>query len=583
MEIEIRNFLGIKEANIPLLDSVLAVIGHNASGKTSIAIAIAGILSRNSNPLGLGSSAKPYMHDSSDHGEVVLRGEESMELRRWILEERGIRVLADVEEDCDKHALGLTDFIALPTKYRAQAWEQAFLPPPKELVSMLGEELGQQIAQEAQVEEVLRELRVREWNDVATIYASKARESKRQWSEITGAGAWGSNKADQWFPKGWKSEWDAVTPAESRTRLEESRELVRMAQVSQAIGEADSERAAAAAAEIPSLEKELLVHKENLREATEKLVLANSHFGGIRDEGITLKSELQSHEESKPEREHSVPCPSCGESLVIGPGQRLSRAKDESAFEAHIQAWSMGREKLLAQLNGLRDQAKKVKIEEVLPAEQLVQDIRKKHFSAAGLLSVAQRDSKLGEGTVVTEEDQRRQSEAEQAVDDARIAAELIGRKVNSRNAHLSALNYASIAAALGSKGIRTRAMRGRMDELKENLQEISEVTSWPKVELDSTYAVLINGRYGVVTASSEKWRARFMLQCSIALVKKEKRVIADGADILDQTEAPRFFRLCEWLVSHKVYPIVCATGTITGLPPSWKVVHVANGEGGEA
>ena len=581
MEIEIRNFLGVKEVNIPLLDDVLAVIGPNASCKTSIAVAIAGILSRNPNPLGMGTSAKPYMHDGSDHGEVVLRGEDSMEIRRWILEERGIRVLADIQDDCDKHALGLTDFIGLPTKFRAQAWEQAFLPAPKELVAMLGEDLKEQISAEVQVEEVLRELRSREWNDVATIYASKAREAKREWSGITGEGAWGTKKADHWSPKGWNSEWDSVTPAEARTRLEESREKVRMSQVSEAIAEADSARAAAAASEIPSLEKEMAVNSEILRAAQQELLVSQSKYSGIRDKGIAIKSELERHEVSKPAREDSVPCPSCGDALVIGPGNKLSRAKDDSAFEVHLQAWSIGREKLQSELEGLRDQAKQLKISEIRPIEGKIDDARGKHVSAASLLSSAKRDVALGEGKVVTEEDQRRASEAEQEVEDARIASELINKKVRAHNAHMSALNYATIAAALGSKGIRSRAMRDRMDELKRHLQEISEVTHWPKVELDSTYAVMINGRYGVVSAASEKWRARFMLQCAIALVKGENRVIGDGADILDQTSAPQLFRLCGWLKERLVYPIICATGTIVGIPPSWKVVHVADGEGG--
>ena len=579
MEIEIRNFLGIKEAHIPLVKGPCIVIGPNASGKTSIATAIAGILSRNHNPLGLGTTAKPYINDEADHGEVVLRGPDAMEYRRWILEERGIRIIADVEKDCNIHALGLTDFINLSTKARAETWEQAFLPPNKVLIEMVGKDLKEQIAQETVVEDVLRHLRTSRWTDVHTIFAHKAREAKQEWQGYTGV-HYGSKKADLWTPQPWRSEWDNITPAEARSQLEAAREMVRMRQIGQAVQEADTARAKAAKMEIPGLEKEVNDFSHRLSEERKVLSVSEKKYNVIRDEGIKVKSEHESHDRSKPEREHTVPCPACGDALVIGPGDTLSRAKDESAFEAHMQAWEMGRESLWNKLEALRAQARVIKVEEIIPQGKVVAELQKKHSAASSLLTIARRDSKMEDSEVFTEADVKALAAAEQAVEDAQSAAQGINRKTNAHNAHMSVLNYSSIAVALGPKGVRSRAMQENMNLVKKYLHHMAESFVWPRVELDSTYAVMVNGRYGALCSGSERWRARFMIQCAIALAKKETRVIADGADILDQVGAEQMFSLCDWLKTRGVYAIVCATGTISGVPSSWEMVRVSGGVG---
>ena len=141
MEIKITNFLGVASVSIPLTTVPVAVIGHNACGKTSIATAIAAILSRNYNPLSIGPTKRPYMRDDADNGEVTLVGEGGSIFRQWVLLEKGIRVLPGGPEDISKHVLGLIDFIAAPAKYRVEAWETCFLPEPKTLVEMVGNEL----------------------------------------------------------------------------------------------------------------------------------------------------------------------------------------------------------------------------------------------------------------------------------------------------------------------------------------------------------------------------------------------------------------------------------------------------------
>ena len=217
---------------------------------------MAGILGRNTNPLGLGKSKRPYLNDGADSGEVVLRGAPAgEEYRRWTLQDQNMLVLDDAA-DTSGDVLGLTDFMALSPQERVKTWEGCFLPDGKTLVAMVGTNLRDQIARKAMVEEVLEMLKIKKWPEVEAVFGHKMTEAKRTWERISGE-KYGTVKADRWNPPAWKSVLDTVTPAEASTRLEEAKEAHRMAHAMQAVSESDMARASEATANIPQLEREL--------------------------------------------------------------------------------------------------------------------------------------------------------------------------------------------------------------------------------------------------------------------------------------------------------------------------------------
>ena len=82
MRIDIRNILGIERAEINLPPGgIVEVIGPNASGKSSVAVAAQAVLTQEINPLGAPApqSKRVYLHDGAedceanlvDNGEVV--------------------------------------------------------------------------------------------------------------------------------------------------------------------------------------------------------------------------------------------------------------------------------------------------------------------------------------------------------------------------------------------------------------------------------------------------------------------------------------------------------------------------------
>lgn len=576
MEIQITNFLGIEQVAIPLGVPV-AVTGPNASGKTSLATACAGILAQNDNPLGLGATKRPYMRDSADSGEVLLTDEHGTIYRHWRLMEKGIRVLPDSPDSLSKHVLGLTDFIGIPPKHRVEAWESCFLPAPKELVSMVSSELEKQISRSAVLDEVLGLLRLRKWTDCEAVFSHKAREAKQEWQRIAGE-TWGSKKADGWTPTGWRSDLDAVTPAECRTRIEEAREALRLVQTGQAVHESEIERARQVAVEIPSIVKELEGRTEARNDAKAAYDAINDEVRAIRDNGLAVKTNLERHDRTQPIREQTVSCPACGEALVVGPNGTLARVRDESAFESMDSAWRVGRKKLADELERLRAVAREIVGTRLNPAKKVLVTAEDRRSETASRLSAAKREAVTEGKRVITDDDQRRVAEAEQAVDEAKAAEQLVGQRVGAQNAHLNVVNYSAIAQTLGPKGIRNRAMRKQLDALDAALEDIRSICMWPRVRLDTSYSVIIADRAGGVSSESEQWRANFMLQAAIALVLGERHLIADGADILDEAGREQLIVLCDWLANRGVYPLLFATGSLGVLPESWATVEIIDG-----
>ena len=579
MQIEIRNFLGIEAIDIPMVNAPVLVTGPNTSGKTSLSTAIGALLARTDNPLSLAASRQPYLNDKADSGSVVMRDDNGVEYLAWHLLEKGIRALPDCPAAASKHVLGLTDFIHLAPKYRVDVWEGCFLPPPRDLVEMVGKELEQQLSSTAAVEEVVAMLRSRSWDDCMAVFSHKAKESKRNWSTISGE-PYGTRKADRWTPRGWRSDLDNLTHAEARTKLEEAREALRMVQVGQAVAEADVARGQRAAAEIPNIEKDLDIAKERYNGTKAQHDTVSQEFANLKAEGLSLRQKLEQHDRQQPIREDTTPCPACGEALVVGMNRSLTRARDESAFNAQLRAWQMGREKLERDLNERRVIARDMRMTKVDPVATTLEKQRTEMQGVLSRMSTATREARMSDGHVVTEEDQRLAAEAEQRVEDAKEAVDLIVAKTKAHQEHMNAVNYAAIAFALGPKGIRSRAMKSKMDELDSALREIEQVALWPRVTLDSTYAVSIAGRVGVVNSASDKWRANYMLQSAIAFVLGEQRVLADGADILDADGRLQFIRLVDWMNTQHIYTIVCATGSIgEEIPASWRTVEIVNGK----
>ena len=575
----IQNFLGIRSAVIPLLEGPTAIVGPNSAGKSSAALAIGGILIGDSNPLGL-TRSKMYLHDGADTGCVSLTVD-GTEAQRWILGEDGIRRWPSALERLTPHAAALVQFSGkMNPSQRSQLWEKLFMPRSDALMGMLKEALEIAIADQSVIDDVQDQVRIAEkWTDVEAVFKAKALEAKRQWSSVTGE-SYGVKKAPHWTPAGWRSTLDGLTPVGARDLVDQAREALRAVQIRDAVDASTKETALKSAESLKTLEADVKLLEQAKNDREERFYALDKEVRATVSKGKGCRQRYDVHVALEPQPEDGRPCPSCGKMLVTDDDGELHPQEDETLFKSRQARWNDRLMEMSNELAELRKQATAQK-KEALTARAAMERARSDYSIGIGKLRAAQSAARYLESRVVTEADRAKTTLAEQALHDAEEQAGMVEAKAKAHAFHASTNHYASVAQVLGPKGVRGQAIRESMDSLTRNLQALAQSTGWPKVEIDRSYATLIGGRPAPVCSASEQWRAQFVLQTVVAIMKKDYAVIADGADILDPANWVAFVDCCDWLWSaHGISVIVCATGLDSAnIPDAWKATTIKNGQ----
>ena len=575
--ITVTNFLGMKEATIPLPDHPAAVTGPNSSGKTSIATAVAGLMSRNPNPLGLGLTKRPYMHEDADNGEVCLRDDKGTELARWVLGERSIRVFSECPEPYSVYPLSMEDFIGrTKPSERVSIWEPIFLPEPEDLIEELTESLKKSIPRDKQVQEVLDTLRKKGWSDAEKLFKEQATQGGRDWKRITGASGYGPVAALKWQPSGWQAKFLGKTVLECEAELELAREAVSLIQVSKAVTELELEKSQSARTELPAAKEDLNKATDEFKKAAAACKAVVAKASEVRNRGVATARDYDAHRETEPKSEDGVPCPDCGKVLVVMPDGSLRLAEDGDAIKERHDLWKQGLAARAKKLEDLRDIAKgfNPKTREARQAQSVADFAR---TAASDRVTRLNNDIEAAAGgQEFGDQDEANLARAQQEVENSREALGAVKKMTLAAAAHQSASEYSMIAAALGPKGVRAKEILKGIIGMHGTLKEMTDLTGWPLIELDKSYAVYVNSRPAVVSSESEKWRAQFLLQCAIGVRKESPLVIADGADILDSHNFAMLAKLCDWLSDeHGMHSLVCGTH-LSAAPESWSSVELA-------
>ncbi len=578
MIVTVSNILGVEQAEIPLPKAApLGVLGPNAAGKTSLATAIGAVLSREANPLGLAPTARPYFRQGADYGEVLLSGPGGTEYVRWVLSEKAMRVFAEAPEPLHPAAVGLTDFISRASaRARGEIWESAFLPPPEQIENELKKELRSALAGERMVADVIDILREQGWESVEGVYRAKAKEKKREWSSITGE-PYGTSKAPNWTPPGWRSDYDGVTPLEAEAALGDARDALQALHVSGAVSAAEAQQAKDAAEKIPELRERKDEAARRLEEARKTAEAVEGEIAGIRADGFETKNKYEEHQRSKPRPSDGRPCPLCGGKIVVR-DRALYAAEDEAAFAERIKEWEKRGEELGDSLDFLRQKlaAAKRKGRPILEQRERAENVKADadaDLRAAGVQAIG------ADSPLKADESEERIALAEQELESRREALEQIRKRSEATEAHRSVSYYALIAELLGPRGIRGRAMKAGLERLAKGLGRVHELTNWPLVKLDPSYAVSAGERPVALCSTSEQWRAQTALQIALALALDNNYAVLDGADVLDAQGLSELGVLCDSLAAENgLSLVVCATGGRELFPDRWATVVVEEG-----
>ena len=154
-------------------------------------------------------------------------------------------------------------------------------------------------------------------------------------------------------------------------------------------------------------------------------------------------------------------------------------------------------------------------------------------------------------------------ADAEREVEIKRKDHELVVGRFQARQSHVNTVEYLLIAKILGPKGVRATTMQTALQRLDKVLARIADITGWPRVALDKTYAVTIGGRTFLrVCAESEQLVAQYSLQISIARCMREPFVIFDRVDDLDSEHRAGLMKLLAALCSRPEPPAFLICGT---------------------
>ena len=256
MHVEITGVLGIKTAVLYAgLGRTLEVVGPNAAGKSSIAVALQAVLTQNPDPLnlGVGTGTQVYCHDEVGDAQVVL-GHRGNTIK-WYPLKRSIEA-PPAPAISSPYAVGMVNFmIQRGQKLQAELFQDLLLPNPETMMREIENHLKEFLPAE-DLKGVLKTIKERDFQNATVVYQERSRESKRQWGKITGR-TYGVKVAADWRPDGWLADYDNIPVPQAKEKVVKARQQLATLTGIHAVSEHEAAIIREAAESLPELEQEL--------------------------------------------------------------------------------------------------------------------------------------------------------------------------------------------------------------------------------------------------------------------------------------------------------------------------------------
>ena len=574
MRIEIENCLGIERAELEVeAGEVVSVIGPNAAGKTSFAVAAAAVLGAEANPLGVSVAdvRSVYLRDGASEGSAALYVDQSV--IEWNPRQADIAVGGNVHLSRPE-CLGLVDLTARRgAKERAKLLQDILLPPADTVLEELRTALEERLP-ERDVIGVVEEVSKRGWESAAKVYEGRMQEAKRSWCNVTGRRQWGVKIASDWHPDGWLAEWDGTTVEAAEARLAEARGQRDVVLRVRAVDEAVLLAAEQARAALPALEAELETARQAEAEAKAEGESARARHQGF-EATIGARTRdlagLDAQATTGSPGPDVLQCPHCGGAVkVIGTGDIGSPSIDFELVE-WVEPSQDEREAAAERLAEVRKT-----IQGLLDEATLGRDRAKEELDVAtGAWRIA--DTQLKDvvsrltqtrtaaevsGEARTELTEHRREQAERAVSEAEAAIGKARAYREARGLNETVLHYTDIVRVIGPTGVRAQLLEGGHRRLNAGAAALASAAGWPAVTIGDDSMVRVAGRPAPLCSESERWRAQAVLQVTLAALTKSPAVVIDRADLLDPAGYAGLVAMAKLATSKvPVAIILCATG----------------------
>ena len=567
--LHIEGALGIDHADVPLTSKqVTEVVGPNASGKTSIAVAAQAVFARNANPLRLPATlAKWYLFDQTGDGSVRF-DDEGVETVWWPATQK-ITGPAEKDPVSSEAAVGLVDFVSRTgTKERLVALQDALLPDDEIVIQKVTGRLGEYLPA-SDVKGAVHHVRERGWDATQAVYADRARVTKREWSAITNV-YYGVRVAADWRPDGWIADMDGMTVGRAEAAVTDVRDALEALHRVQAVSEQDRERAEAARDALPELKRRATECDDKVRRIDSEragLPLGEASRAVQTARAAVKAADAEVRRYKKTEKHQR--CPHCDRALTIRPGGEIV-AFDAEVLEQLTAAAAERKRDAAAVAAGLE-----ARLDDLDSEHNLLTDERRRalavHFAAQKAADDAQGKAALADHPLADDMRAAALSEAEQAVEDARDVVKMVKAQREAAGLHETIVRYAAIATQLGPKGVRARMIDEGRRKLRGGLVALSRTTGWAIVEVDESGTVVYDGLPVPMCSESERWRAQACIQLTLAAITGAQVVVLDRADLLDAATRASLFRgLRRVTAATGMAVLVCSTGEPLAEKPEW-------------
>jgi len=497
MRITIENYRGVERAEIDVSGLAL-VAGANASGKTSIAQAVAAALVGVPIPLtGLRKSdAGMLVRSGAAQGRVAVRGDSGEAVVTW----PDAKVVTEGRPpNASAIAAGLESVATMRREDRAKALAPYLdAEPTKDDLAAALPDLSQE-----HLDKLWDAISINGWDGAHGQARDKGVNLKGRWEQVTGE-RYGSKKAATWLPADWDEALEATSEQTLQDSIAQEREFLEAAIAAHAVDDEKRREMEAMAARIPEIAKQV-----------RKLDLAQQE---VKARIYEARNELQAMPEAAaPETQ---PCPHCGKDLVVDGGKIALPPKDLPT-PAEIETRQAAVDAKRKEIGALEDEHTKA----LAAWKDAERDLAAATKAKAELENAPEPE---GEPQDV-EECRERVRRAE-----ARLRAFLAKREADRIHAAIEANQQ--VIDVLAPAGLRARKLAEAVRRFNaEALAPLCRAAGWGAVALDDALEPTYAGRPYPLLSASEQYRVRATLQVAMARLDRSDVVVLDAADILDK------------------------------------------------
>ena len=499
MKAAIRDFRGCERADLGI-EKIVAVVGQNGQGKSSILQAIGCALTGNpAGPYGLTKKALPLLvRNGAKEATVVIGDSASSTGMGW--PSGGANSAGQDPPHASAYAAGFASIVDLDDKERARVMAEFLHTEPTR--ADLDAALGAANIPAKSIDAVWGKIEAVGWGGAEKEAREQGAGRKGAWEQATGE-KYGTSKAASWVPVGFDPRAEGNDEGSLAGALQQAHIALETAIASSAVAQADIDRlretANARSPDVEGARKHVADLKVLVDEARKQ---AANHPAPPRDNG-------------------GMPCPHCGKPIRMRQ-VNLAESRIEKAEPIPEADLKRLREEFATYDGRLvkRNDELAAANRELAAAESQAKDI------AEAQQKLAEIEGRKGGGDAVPKA-REKLAEAEALL--ARFQAWHTATDLHTRIVRLLA-----IVEALGDNGVRRAKLVRVIDLFNTNrLDPLAAFASWGPVRLTPDLDVTYGDRPYRLLSASEQFRSRVILQIAMAQIDHSSVVLIDGADIL--------------------------------------------------